>query len=333
MVDFYYPGEKSSSGNKLGFGLSVDEVSVGDIVQCGDEFRRVEVIVYSEGRYRGRIRHIKFSGALWDTTAQRPWYRVTVAKEIREAILALPMERFQDITVIPRLRRSGRRLSQLADTETENSRLTFLDFLENPSDYGESILLGDYVRVGSEIRKLRGVISKDKSFRIHPFFLKSSLVSAYKFTGVTYEISFSPGCRSHTDCRWNGINKYDSDSGINHLFSAAQSQQGVPSSSSGVHSGANRGEGGSWFTEGNGEDDGATCHAGGFCVCSDPTIFTGRGCTRQGIAGHAAEIGDHAVKKLPGDIPLLDCDANNLWSGQTLPWTAQGKQSDVFTRI
>ncbi len=314
---------KGTGGNEVGFGLFVDEVSVGDLLQCGDEFRVAEVLVYAEGRNRARIRYIKTSGAMWDTTAGRPWYRVTVAKEIREALLALPMERLRDVTVKPRWRSSGRRQSELVNTETENSRATFPNALQSPSSSGDAIAVGDYVRVGNEVRMLRAVITADKSFRIQPFFLKSSLASAYKFTGMTYEISFSPACRSHADCRWNGINQHDSDSGSNHVYTGNHSPEF--GGKTGVHSGANRGRGGDWMSEGDGEDDGATCHAGGSCVCSDPAVYTGTGCTRQGIAGHSVETGRHSGRRLPGDIPLLDCDVRDMWSGQTLPWTAHGE--------
>ena len=65
-----------------------------------------------------------------------------------------------------------------------------------------------------------------------------------------------------------------------------------------------------------GYENGAYCHQGGHCVCSDPQIFHGLGCTREGKAKHAGV--DGGAPPLPGDLPSLHCDARGLFAGQTL---------------
>ena len=69
-----------------------------------------------------------------------------------------------------------------------------------------------------------------------------------------------------------------------------------------------------------GYESGATCHPGGICKCSDPTIYHGNGCT---ISGHSSHANTNQYRPIPGNLPLLHCDTRNLFSGQTLDATVQ----------
>jgi len=99
-----------------------------------------------------------------------------------------------------------------------------------------------------------------------------------------YRIKFESGCLTDDHCNHNGINSYDSD------------------------------------TE-------ATCSLGGSCTCSLPTAtvqYHGFGCTRKGkgndFHGTPRAI-NHArpyKRSNSGDIPLMTCDKDELFSGKII---------------
>ena len=99
-------------------GLKINEIGIGDVIQCGDEYRIVQRLIYmnaATSHGRKYYRSIQTSGSMRDTTPGRPWYRITIAKEIRTALLKLPYSRMKDITV-EGIYKTGRRLS--ADVNT-----------------------------------------------------------------------------------------------------------------------------------------------------------------------------------------------------------------------
>merc|ERR1711998_552491 len=104
-----------------------------------------------------------------------------------------------------------------------------------------------------------------------------------------YRIKFESGCMTDDHCNHNGINSYDSDAG-------------------------------------------ATCSLGGSCTCSLPTgaggdkteQYHGFGCTRKGkgndFHGTPRAI-NHArpyKRSNSGDLPLMMCDKDELFSGKIL---------------
>jgi hypothetical protein len=225
-----------------------------------------------------------------DVTAGRPWYRINVAKEIRNALLKLPIIRMKDVTV-EGIYKTGRRLSADVNTYLNVDRAEFYSDVININSPEDTIAIGDYIRVGKEIRQILGITTANRKYQIKPFHYPTTLSGAFKHTGMDYEISFQNGCQNHLDCQNNGIDDFDSDSGT--------------SSSSGYST----------------YETGATCHPGGKCQCSDPTKYYGDGCTRSGKGTHAAfeRIGSGSI---PGNIPLLHCDTRQLFTGQTLDVTA-----------
>merc|ERR1712178_425460 len=102
--------------------------------------------------------------------------------------------------------------------------------------------------------------------------------------GQKYRIKFESGCMTDDHCNHNGINSYDSDAG-------------------------------------------ATCSLGGSCTCSLPTgaeQYHGFGCTRKGkgndFHGTPRAI-NHArpyKRSNSGDLPLMMCDKDELFSGKIL---------------
>merc|ERR1711871_1706251 len=97
----------------------------------------------------------------------------------------------------------------------------------------------------------------------------------FKQNGMMYDITFESGCRTHADCRNNGIDENASDG-----------PDPTP------------------LIEGN--DMGAVCHPGGACICSSDSFF-GDGCTTDGRASHAAP-----KKYVSGNINNLECDKSGL---------------------
>eukprot|EP00944_MAST-04C_sp_MAST-4C-sp1_P004572 g4572.t1 len=272
-------------GNKPG--IHVSEVGLGDIIRIGREYRLVTRLDYrkddaqaldSSLQYYSRI-HFKtgLAGSNYYAKQQHtssafrvqgtPVYRVTVAKEIREALKALPNDRITDVTV-EAITRGGSVLDQHVTSSfevTADRRITFANPLQK-----RKVGFGDILRFGDEYRQIETIVDEKA------FFLTSSigkLVNEQIFiqNGMKYEITFEQGCRTHHDCRLNGVDENDSD--------------GPPRKR--MYEGA--------------DTHAAYCHAGGTCMCSDG--FFGHGCTRTG-RGHHANYG----VTVSGDIYNLKCE-------------------------
>merc|ERR1711871_767859 len=156
---------------------------------------------------------------------------------------------------------------------------------------------GDLVRVRSHIRIVTDTTTDAKKLRVHG----TIGVKADKFERVyraameKYRIKFESGCLTDDHCNHNGINSYDSDTD-------------------------------------------ATCSLGGSCTCSLPSgtdHYHGFGCTRKGkgndFHGTPRAI-NHArpyKRSNSGDIPLMTCDKDELFSGKIL--NAYGEVSKAST--
>merc|ERR1711871_1266303 len=151
---------------------------------------------------------------------------------------------------------------------------------------------GDTIRVGDEFRRVvddtgRHESSAGKIFRLTSGFAvpktRDTILGfatalpepIFKQNGMMYDITFESGCRTHADCRNNGIDENASDG-----------PDPTP------------------LIEGN--DMGAVCHPGGACICSSDSFF-GDGCTTDGRASHAAP-----KKYVSGNINNLECDKSGL---------------------
>merc|ERR1711871_1718158 len=106
-VDF---GERNLNGAGQSYeGLRVDEISIGDVVVNGNEIRVVQSLEYADGNERTHYRYMTLRGHFGNglaavthahtTGTDNTFYRITVEKEIREALRALPNGRIQDVTV------------------------------------------------------------------------------------------------------------------------------------------------------------------------------------------------------------------------------------------
>merc|ERR1712166_830200 len=152
---------------------------------------------------------------------------------------------------------------------------------------------GDTIRVGDEFRR---IVHNTGSFvtagTTNHYQMTSGLqktmatgAKVFKQNGMMYDITFESGCRTHADCRNNGIDENESDG---------------PDATSDI--------------EGN--DEGAFCHAGGACICSGASYF-GDGCTTDGRDDHAAP-----KKYVSGNLQNLQCDKSSLTPSRPMRGTA-----------
>jgi hypothetical protein len=151
---------------------------------------------------------------------------------------------------------------------------------------------GDTIRIGNEFRRIVHFTgNKVTAGLTHQYTMTSGLQSTmvaaqvFKQNGMMYDITFESGCRTHADCRNNGIDENESD-----------------------------GPDATHTIEGN--DMGAFCHAGGACICSGSAYF-GDGCTADGRDTHAAP-----KTYVSGNLRNLECDKSDLTPSRVMRSTA-----------
>merc|ERR1719326_2542567 len=279
-------------------GIHVSEVSIGDIIRIGQHYRKVTKLEYRRDdagtleASRQYYQKIHFQQTLPSNTAVAkteqapdayrtagtPVYRVTVAKEIREALRALPNDRIPDVTV-EALTRGGAVLDAPLRhaVAADNATIDHDDVLSK-----RKVSVGDIIRHGNEYRQVASVYTapwpSTEYTTVQAFgsiLAENSIM--YIQNGMAYDITFEAGCRSHEDCRYNGVDENDSD--------------GPPTER---------------LIEGLGTNA-AYCHMGGTCMCSfdsnEQALFTGPGCTKTGRGTHK-----NAKVTVSGDIYNLKCD-------------------------
>merc|ERR1712054_279676 len=265
-------------------GIHKSEVSLGDIIRIGNNYRLVTKLEYrlddsnvldTSLQYYQKIHFTTGLGSTGtgskkdfgasttdgttDNTANNnlfafrvagtPVYRVTVAKEIREALKALPNDRITDVTV-EAITRGGHVLDQLVTSSSTDATLTFAAALS-----ARGLLVGDILRNGDEYRAVKTVTTANTVVEIDKTMGSLSGAKIFKQNGMKYDITFEQGCRTHEDCRYNGVDENDSDGPAQKVL-----------------------------YEG-GDNNAAYCHNGGTCMCTDG--FYGPGCTKTGRGHHA----------------------------------------------
>merc|ERR1711871_1022783 len=274
-------------------GIHVSEVNIGDIIRVGQSYRKVTKLQYRQDdsntldASRQYYQKIYFQEALPSATtikteqsasayrtAGTPVYRVTVAKEIREALRALPNDRIPDVTV-EAVTRGGAVLNEKTKGAATGTTIEHYGDLDM-----RKVSVGDLIRYGNEIRQVKeldGSTPKKKYKVTEAFGTVGNYTTLYIQNGMAYDISFEAGCRTHEDCRYNGVDENDSD--------------GPPTDRLIECLGTNA----------------AYCHMGGTCMCSfsisEVAEFTGPGCTKSGRGTHK-----NAKVTVSGDIYNLKCD-------------------------
>merc|ERR1712178_421900 len=284
-------------------GIHKSEISLGDIIRIGNSYRLVTKLEYRRGdtatnsivdTSKQYYQKIYFATALADgsgaartqqsATAYRkagtPVYRVTVAKEIREALRALPNDRITDVTV-EAITRGGHVLEGTFD-DSGTTNLTHTGTLTK-----RDLLPGDIIRFDDEYRVIQS--HDDPAYKLDSALTIGSGSKGYKQNGMKYDITFEQGCRTHEDCRYNGVDENDSDGPAQKVL-----------------------------YEG-GDNNAAYCHNGGTCMCTDG--FYGPGCTKTGRGHHA-----NAKVTVSGDVYNLKCDGtvrqeNGVTTGLTASYS------------
>merc|ERR1712022_39250 len=147
---------------------------------------------------------------------------------------------------------------------------------------------GDLIRVRSMVRIVTSTATDAVNFYGSMGTDANAFQVPYRAAMQKYRIKFESGCMTDDHCNHNRVNSYDSDAG-------------------------------------------ATCSLGGSCTCSLPTggpplteQYHGFGCTRKGkgndFHGTPRAI-NHArpyKRSNSGDLPLMMCDKDELFSGKIL---------------
>merc|ERR1711968_235094 len=281
-----------------GVGLPSGELSRGDEIRIGQDIRFVETITYVDHNTKTHIKSFTvrdgYIGA--PTNAEKftvahgsgsRLYRRDVSKEIREALLNVPNSRIEGVSV-EKLEISGDIATDTSDavfkTATYAADSTTEGIIEAVTNH-RGWMVGDLVRIRSHIRIVTDTSDANK------LKVKGGLGDetaahqrVYRAAMQKYRIKFESGCLTDDHCNHNGINSYDSDTK-------------------------------------------ATCSLGGSCTCSLPSgkdHYHGFGCTRKGkgndFHGTPRAI-NHArpyKRSNSGDIPLMTCDKDELFSGKIL---------------
>jgi len=290
-------------GNKPGIHKS--EINIGDIIRIGTEYRYIKSLQYVKDdnnvflKQRAHYARIYFgtvgsavnglafgyskktASSAGDVlapgykTAGTPVYRITVAQEIRQALRNLPGNMIPDVTV-EALTRSGSAFGQNLGSESSSSTdFSFSSSLYN-ADFGiQHFAVGDLMRYGDSFRRIKSVTTNQLRFTIDKAMGETMNGNRlFLQNGMRYDITFESGCRTHDDCRYNGVDENDSNDRGN--FDPDQSMEGA-----GVA---------------------AYCTMGGTCACTES--FYGPGCTKTGRGTHAS------ARKMvvPGDLKNLKCN-------------------------
>lgn len=296
-------------------GIHKSEISIGDIIRIGNSYRLVTKLEYRRDDSSPSVvdtskqyyQKIYFASALTDgsgaartqqsatsyRTAGTPVYRVTVAKEIREALRALPNDRITDVTV-EAITRGGHVLEGEFDDADGSVNLTHTGTLSN-----RKLLPGDIVRYEDEYRVIQS--HADPNYVLDSSITVPANSKMFKQNGMKYDVTFEQGCRTHEDCRYNGVDENDSDGPAQKVL-----------------------------YEG-GDNNAAYCHNGGTCMCTDG--FYGPGCTKTGRGHHA-----NAKVTVSGDVYNLKCDGtvrqeNGVTTGLTASYSDFTLGSGGVSRI
>lgn len=273
-------------------GIAVDEVGINDYIMIGQDVCRVKEVSYFNAEEKLYYKTATCDGGISaDLSSPEPVYRLTVAKEIRDALRALPNYRIPDVTV-ETITNAGRFAGVAATTHASTDNGLKVKLTGAP-DSVDDLQVGDYIRVGKEMRRVEAVEATN-TYTIATALTTvtlpesgSSKLVVNKQNGFRYDITFEWGCRTHWDCRNNGIDEEDSDQ----------------------KTGSNNGK--------EGDGIGATCHPGGSCQCSNDFTHGGNGCTKDRRATHA-----NARLSVSGNLNNLICDSNGLVPSDVLSATA-----------
>merc|ERR1712159_453219 len=271
-------------------GLRPDEIGINDYVMVGQDVCRVSKLEWKNKQTKTHYSkaYCGVTTAIADVSDDSPVYRITVAKEIRDALKALPNHRIPDVTVETITSQGRWAFTADADNSDASSAKT-------ASTFAQAFVVGDYARVGKDIRYVSAVTADTITFNGRDLAAQADTQAVFRQNGFRYDILFEYGCRTHWDCQNNGVDQNDSD--------------GPPASSS-----TDIGDGA------------ASCHPAGACQCSDDAAFGGNGCTADRRAPHA-----NARVSVSGNLANLVCDYAGLTPSAVLASTGTVARTTPLT--
>merc|ERR1712159_462554 len=275
-------------------GVLPDEIGINDYIMVGQDVCRISKLTWKNTQTKTHYSkaHCAVAKAIVGSLTSVPVYRITVAKEIRDALKALPNHRIPDVTV--ETITSQGRFAFTAD-DTGNSDTT--NAASNTASK-QDFVLGDYARIGKDIRYVSAVTGYNKKITFNRELAanpSTGTKSVFRQNGFRYDILFEYGCRTRWDCQNNGVDQNDSD--------------GPPASSSTAIG-----------------DGAASCHPAGACQCSDDAAFGGNGCTADRRAPHA-----NARVSVSGNLANLVCDYAGLTPSAVLASTGTVARTTPLT--
>jgi hypothetical protein len=184
-----------------GAGLPSSELTKGDYIRLGRDYRRVTAVTYvlPSSATDGREQYIESvtvevavaagmdSGA--HTSGTRV-YRCDVSKEIRDALEAIPNGRVPGVSV-EHINRAGYYEGVVASTALPTSLAS-----------SRTAVSGDSFRIGDTIH-VRGATAVPETLTDDDV--------VFQFDQWKYRIKFETGCNSNADCNSNGVDATDSD--------------------------------------------------------------------------------------------------------------------------
>merc|ERR1711871_887046 len=140
-------------------GIAVDEVGINDYIMIGQDVCGVKEVSYFNAEEKLYYKTATCDGGISaDLSSPEPVYRLTVAKEIRDALRALPNYRIPDVTV-ETITNAGR-FAGLTATDHVSGE-SFVKLASAPADSVDDLQVGDYIRIGKEMRRVDVVSTND----------------------------------------------------------------------------------------------------------------------------------------------------------------------------
>merc|ERR1711968_225281 len=270
-----------------GVGLPVSELSRGDEIRIGRDIRFVETITYVDHNTKTHIKSFKVRDGYLGAPADAEKFTDAHPSASRLYRRDVSKEIREALLNVPNSRIEGVSVEKLEISGDYVAKDGALTDNSDDGDIGFTVAgwkVGDLVRVKSGIRIVKSIDTTTPKLTVKGKIGTESNQRVYRAAMQKYRIKFESGCVTDDHCNHNGINSYDSDTK-------------------------------------------ATCSLGGSCTCSLPTAteqYHGFGCTRKGkgndFHGTPRAI-NHArpyERSNSGDIPLMTCDKDMLFSGKIL---------------
>merc|ERR1711881_247389 len=268
-------------------GLPVSELSRGDEVRIGRDIRFVETITYVDHNTKTHIKSFTVRDEYLGGATDGEKFLVLHVSGSRLYRRDVSKEIREALLNVPNSRIEGVSVEKIEISGDYVAKDGALADATNDGDITFTVAgwkIGDVVRVKSTVRIVKSITGTTKLTVKGKLGNSISNQRVYRAAMQKYRIKFESGCMTDDHCNHNGVNSYDSDTK-------------------------------------------ATCSLGGSCTCSLPSAteqYHGFGCTRKGkgndFHGTPRAI-NHArpyKRSNSGDLPLMMCDKDELFSGKIL---------------